>query len=152
MFGADTDDLLLLLKQNLRIPNGVTDIQNVSLRKMHSSLLMSSSSLSPNLPAFSHILDDNFANILGRCVPAFQLPFCPPIYNNLTSYPNIFMHKNAKEVNEDVIVFRWVNKTATYIHFSPVALMWLILLSMRMFNCTYTTIAKSLNLEVIFHQ
>lgn len=106
MFGTDVIDLTHVLKKNLGTSNGNVSVESFQLRQMHLSSLMSSSSLSPNLPTFSHILDDNFADAVGKCVPAFQLPSCPPIYKNLTSYPNLFGHNNADEMKEDLVIFR----------------------------------------------
>jgi hypothetical protein len=107
---TELENLLDVLKENLHVPNGIIDISSLSIREIYSSTMMSSSSLTPNLPAYSHILDDNFANTFGKCVPAVQLPFCLPVYNNLTSYPNMFMHKSADDVQEDLIVFRCESK------------------------------------------
>lgn len=103
---TDLENLIGVLQENLHVPNGVIDVSSLSIREIYSSTMMSSSSLTPNFPAYSHILDDNFANVLGKCVPATQLPFCLPVYNNLTSYPNVFTHKNAEDVERDLIIFR----------------------------------------------
>lgn len=106
LFGGDINSITKTIKENLWIPNGIVDIESVSIRETHSASMVSASSLSPRIAPPSHILDDNFSNDLGRCTPITQLPFCSNYESNSTSFPNLFMHRDAADMKNDLIIFR----------------------------------------------
>lgn len=68
--------------------------------------MTSLSSLSPHIPSPSYIIDDNFSNSIDRCAPAIQLPFCPRIGDNFTSFPNLFGHRSVDDIENESILFR----------------------------------------------
>lgn len=50
-----------------------------------------------------------------RCSP-LQLPYCSKLHYNITTYPNIFQHKNIQDVKDDVIAFRELVDAECYRH------------------------------------
>lgn len=106
LLGATLKDLVEVLKQNLRIPNGLVDANSISVREFFPSPAVTSPSFFPESSSSNHILEDSLTNV-GRCVSAMQLPFCLNITeSSLTAYPNLLMHKGKEEVADDLIIFR----------------------------------------------
>lgn len=110
LLGATLKDLIEVLRQNLRVPNGVVDINSVVVREFLPSTAVTAPSFLPETSSTSsHVLEDNISNIAGRCVLCMQLPFCTNITEkSYTAYPNLLMHKSKEDVTDDLIIFRYV--------------------------------------------
>lgn len=88
-------------------------IDNASISVIPNSIIPDKPKLLPTTIAFHAVTET--PEPPRQCVP-IQLPFCSKMNYKLTSYPNIFKHKNLQDVKNNIIPFRELMDAECYNH------------------------------------